>query len=383
MRPRGSARRRGRSGTGRAGGGGRDAGGRAPGSGEPPRRPGGRAERCAPCRPCRARGRCGRRCRPTCGRGRPSPRRAGPAPYISSTSARSRSARGVVPFAASIRRSDSDGESVRGSFPDPARRRDLGSRVVGARPEQELMPKGRADRSDPPGDRRGREACGPHRGDPAPRDRLRRGGPTGASRKARERCEVAAIRVDGARRALRREQQEIALYLGVGARRGVVMRLDPIRRVRAVRLLRYVRARMAAVVDAPQPPRIDVAVDLGRRERRVPEQLLDRAQVGAALEQVGRVGVAQPVGVAHQAAQGGGVERAPADREEQRVVRAARERRPRVAEIGRDGVRGLAPRAGRRAPCRPCRARAPPPARSRRRRAGARPPRRCAAHRST
>ena len=38
-----------------------------------------------------------------------------PAPYISSTSARSRIARGVVPLAASIRRSASAGESVRGS----------------------------------------------------------------------------------------------------------------------------------------------------------------------------------------------------------------------------------------------------------------------------
>ena len=63
------------------------------------------------------------------------------------------------------------------------------------------------------------------------------------------------------------------------------------------------RARMTAVVHAPQPARVDVAVDLGRRERGVPEQLLDRAQVGAAFEQVRGVRVAEPVGIAHQAAQ--------------------------------------------------------------------------------
>ena len=75
----------------------------------------------------------------------------------------------------------------------------------------------------------------------------------------------------------------------------------------------------------------------------MPEQLLDRAQVGTAFEQVGCVGVAEPVGIVHEAAQDRGVERPPADGEEQRVVRAARKRGPRVAEIGRDGMRGPFP----------------------------------------
>jgi hypothetical protein len=41
---------------------------------------------------------------------------------------------------------------------------------------------------------------------------------------------------------------------------------------------------MAAVVDLAQPPGIDVAVDLRRRQRAVAEELLDRAQICAALE---------------------------------------------------------------------------------------------------
>src|SRR4051794_18876834 len=48
------------------------------------------------------------------------------------------------------------------------------------------------------------------------------------------------------------------------------------------------RARVGPVVDAPQPAAVHVAVDLRRRERAVPEQLLDRPQVGAALEHVRR-----------------------------------------------------------------------------------------------
>ena len=54
---------------------------------------------------------------------------------------------------------------------------------------------------------------------------------------------------------------------------------------------------MRAVVDPAQALAVDVAVDLRRRERAVAEQLLDHAQVGAALEQVRRERVAQPVRV--------------------------------------------------------------------------------------
>jgi hypothetical protein len=51
------------------------------------------------------------------------------------------------------------------------------------------------------------------------------------------------------------------------------------------------------VIDAPQPTRVDVAVDLGRREGRMSEKLLDRAEVRASLEEVGRVRVPEAMGV--------------------------------------------------------------------------------------
>ena len=111
---------------------------------------------------------------------------------------------------------------------------------------------------------------------------------------------------------------------------------------------------MRVVVHAPQAARVDVAVDLRRRERRVAEQLLDRAQVGAALEQVGRVRVPEAVRVRQQPAEDARVEPPPADRDEQRVARAARERRPPVAQPEADAARPPPRRAGRAAPCRPC-----------------------------
>ena len=124
--------------------------------------------------------------------------------------------------------------------------------------------------------------------------------------------------------------------------------------------------------------RVHVAVDLRRRERAVAEQLLDHAQVGAALEQVRGEGVPEAVRVREQAAERARVEPPAARREEQRVLGAARELGPRVAEVPREPVAPPPRRAGRRAPCRPCRERAPAPARSRRRRGRDRPPRGCA-----
>ena len=98
---------------------------------------------------------------------------------------------------------------------------------------------------------------------------------------------------------------------------------------------------MAAVVDAAEAPRVDVAVDLRRREGAVPEQLLDRAQVGAALEQVGRERVPQAMRVRAEAAQRRGVEPPAAGREEERVAGAAGELRPRPAQVARDPERRL------------------------------------------
>ena len=131
---------------------------------------------------------------------------------------------------------------------------------------------------------------------------------------------------------------------------------------------------MRAVVDLAQAARVDVAVHLRRRERAVAEQLLDRAQVGAALEQVRRERVPQPVRVRKQAAQRARVEPAAARREEERVLGAARELRA-APRAGRPRPRATPPRrAARPAPCRPCRARGRAPARSRRRPGRGRPP---------
>src|SRR5258706_8854906 len=98
---------------------------------------------------------------------------------------------------------------------------------------------------------------------------------------------------------------------------------------------------MGGVVDAPQTLRVDVAVDLRRRERAVAEQLLNRAKIRAAFEQMRCERVAQPVWVRSDAPQRAGVEPPSARREEQRVVRARRERGPRLVEIARHPVRGF------------------------------------------
>ena len=116
------------------------------------------------------------------------------------------------------------------------------------------------------------------------------------------------------------------------------------------------------------------------------EQLLDRAQVGAALEQVGRRGVAQPVRArcrAHPGPRrcGGAPGRAPPAG---RCACPGRRGRPRdrsprrVAPGGRARARTSAPgppaaRRARSAPCAPCRTPAPPGGRRRGRRRRARP----------
>ena len=71
------------------------------------------------------------------------------------------------------------------------------------------------------------------------------------------------------------------------------------------------------------------------------EELLDRPEVGAALEQMRRERVAQPVRVRHQPAERARVEPPAADGEEQRVLGAAGERRARVAQVPRDPERRL------------------------------------------
>ena len=69
------------------------------------------------------------------------------------------------------------------------------------------------------------------------------------------------------------------------------------------------RQRVRGVVDLEQVIGRDVGVALRRRERRVTEELLDRAEIGAAVEQVRRARVAERVGMEICAT---GVERAAA-----------------------------------------------------------------------
>jgi hypothetical protein len=98
---------------------------------------------------------------------------------------------------------------------------------------------------------------------------------------------------------------------------------------------------MRAVIDAPEAAPVHVAVDLRRREGAVPEQLLDRAQVGAALEQVGREGMPEPVRVRDQAPERARVEPTAAGREEDRVGGAARQRGAAVTQVAGEAVSRL------------------------------------------
>src|SRR5688500_6186962 len=95
------------------------------------------------------------------------------------------------------------------------------------------------------------------------------------------------------------------------------------------------------VIDLPQALGVDVAIDLRGRERGVAEELLDRAQVGAALEQVRGEGVPQPVGVGEHPANRARVEPPAADGEEEGVLGAAREARADVAQVEPEQERRL------------------------------------------
>ena len=132
---------------------------------------------------------------------------------------------------------------------------------------------------------------------------------------------------------------------------------------------------MRAVVDAAQALAVDMAVQLRRRQGAVAEQVLDRSQVGAALEQVRREGMAQPVWVREHAAERRGVQPPATRRQEERVLGAPA--RARAVPGAGTAPRGAPPlrRAGRCAPSRPCRGRGAARGRSRRRRDRDRPPR--------
>ena len=137
-----------------------------------------------------------------------------PAPYRSSTSARSRSVRGVVAEAASIRRSTSPGDSVRGKPPRAAREGDVGSGVVVARAEELQVAEERARGGRPARDRRRRQPARPELGrvlldvvGGCVRDGLPEMGAEGR--------EVAAVRIDRTRRPPRREEREEAVDVPV------------------------------------------------------------------------------------------------------------------------------------------------------------------------
>jgi aminopeptidase len=73
----------------------------------------------------------------------------------------------------------------------------------------------------------------------------------------------------------------------------------------------------------------------------VPEQLLDRPEIGAALQQVRGERVAQPVWVRDESPQGRGVEPPSTRRKEKRPLGTARELRPRLTQVAGDEARRL------------------------------------------
>src|SRR5436190_1357574 len=75
--------------------------------------------------------------------------------------------------------------------------------------------------------------------------------------------------------------------------------------------------------------------------RAVAEELLDGAEIGAALHEMGREGVAQPVRVGRDPPQRARVEPRASHRDEERVLRAAHELRPRLAQVAGEPVRRL------------------------------------------
>jgi hypothetical protein len=127
--------------------------------------------------------------------------------------------------------------------------------------------------------------------------------------------------------------------------------------MRGARLVpkRRSRARVMAPVHGLQVSTAHVGVDLGRRHRAVPEQVLDGPQVGAVLQHVSGVGVAEHVGrrreargggvLGHDTAHVGGVQGASAPARPARSPGSVR------------GPRRLRRRAARGGTCRPCRAR--------------------------
>src|SRR5215211_6975540 len=100
-------------------------------------------------------------------------------------------------------------------------------------------------------------------------------------------------------------------------------------------------SRMGSVIDAAEPPAVDVGIHLRCRERAVAEQLLDHAQVGAALEQMGRECVPEAMRVGDEPPQRARVQAAAARREKERLLGAARELGARLVHVAGEPVGGL------------------------------------------
>ena len=98
---------------------------------------------------------------------------------------------------------------------------------------------------------------------------------------------------------------------------------------------------MRLVVDPTQAAPVYMAVQLRGREGAVAEEVLDRAQVGAALQQMRRERMAQAVRVGEDPPQRRGVEATAARREKQRVLRPGGQPRARVVEVLGHELAGL------------------------------------------
>ena len=98
---------------------------------------------------------------------------------------------------------------------------------------------------------------------------------------------------------------------------------------------------MGSVIDLAQASAVDVAVHLGCREGAVPEQLLDHAQVGAALEQMGCERMAEPVRVGEKTPERARVQPPAARGEEESILGAACQVRSCVLQIEPNPVRRL------------------------------------------
>ena len=100
---------------------------------------------------------------------------------------------------------------------------------------------------------------------------------------------------------------------------------------------------MGSVIDLAESAGVDVAVRLGRGERAVSEELLDHAQVGAALEEMGRERMPESVRVGEEAPNRARVQASAARRKEESVLGAACELGSRLLQVAAKPVSSFFP----------------------------------------